>query len=636
MIKEIVQLVERLPEKLKAKGLKPKEGLHIMLSMKLRDDTWIMDAESIQWEHYSKKSGEVSTFLERCMQLQIKAWMIDTNKCFDLPTKAIHSCSPYCIGFKREHLEGGKKFEANADKKKDQITDRIGNYFSKAYELVSEEERQRLKVFKQIFIDPTHPLYFLNLLSENEKYAELGEGEYITFYLDEPLENYLVAHDRYLAEKLFNTAKYNTKPDKDGLIYGTNDFFNGFNGSMPFLLHQSATFNISGRVSNEEAKKLFEFQQILPRKTLPNPLPIFIFFEELGSDDGKATLQDKVIGLFNKSGNKIGYKEIIENLWDKHKDKFANYYLLNYQNTKDGLVFNDFDFVSKFEYEIKDADGHPWRIQDLFSNKGGYDINNVFEFQNQVVRQIFNNQLIVKSKENSWRYKYFDDIEEKYSKSAPNHLNILKFRKALYDFIYKSKRKAITKPMFDEMMTVSILEDIRLDKYEKKQHSEYYNIYQKLNIWFSLYEKFINSQPQNSKSMASKLADYQRFVTDIANGKEIPKNISLEEYAFAAGQVISFILSLSESADRSYQRMEPFVQKVKVEQLNTAIAHEIARYKHKILNYKESPFKRVSTFVLSFEEESNIKKFLPQLLAGLFADSPFYKNKNKEVEIIES
>jgi len=425
MIKEIVPFTERLPEKLKAEGLKPKEGLHILLTMKQENDTWKMDTENIRWEHYSKKDEEISDFLEKCVQLQINAWMIDTNKCFDLPTKAIHSCSPYCVGFKREHLEGGKKFEANAGKKKDQIADRLGAYFSKASELVDEEEQQRIKVFEQVFTNPEHPLYFLNLLSENEKYAELGEGEYIIFYLDETLETYQAAHERYLAEKLFNTAKYNTKPNENGLIYGTNNFFNGFNGSMPFLLHQSATFDISGRISNEEAKKLFEFQQILPRKTLPNPLPIFIYQEEL---------QSEVIGLFRMSGYKIGYKEIVETLWDKYKDDFANYYLLHYQNTKDGLVFNDFDFVSKFEYELKDADGQSWRIQNLFGKTNGYDVSNVFEFQNQVVRQIFNNQLIVKDTKDSWRYKYFDEIEEKYCKSARNRLNILKFRKAFYGF----------------------------------------------------------------------------------------------------------------------------------------------------------------------------------------------------------
>lgn len=73
-------------------------------------------------------------------------------------------------------------------------------------------------------------------------------------------------HQKYLADKLFNTEKYNTKPDEAGRIFGTSNFMNGFNSNMPFLTHQTASFEITGRISDEDAKYLYEFQQVLPRK----------------------------------------------------------------------------------------------------------------------------------------------------------------------------------------------------------------------------------------------------------------------------------------------------------------------------------------------------------------------------------
>ncbi|MGB0432162.1 MAG: hypothetical protein ACPGLV_16925, partial [Bacteroidia bacterium] len=102
-----------------------------------------------------------------------------------------------------------------------------------------------------------------------------------------------------------------------------------------------------------------------------------------------------------------------------------------------------------------------------------------------------------------------------------------------------------------------------------------------------------------------------------------------KEFMYSAGQVIAYILNQSESADRSYKHLEPYLQKVNAEQLKGAIAHEIARYKHKISNYKESRFKPVSAFVLSYETEANLKKLLPELLAGLFADNQLYSLKNE-------
>ncbi|MBI1183326.1 hypothetical protein GC194_03585 [bacterium] len=627
MIKEIVQFTENLEPELKQMGLAPKEGLHVVLKLEITGNVWRINKTKLQSEIYSKKQSEISGYLEQCILWQQNAWMIDTNKCFDAPAKAIHSCSPYCVGFKREHLDGGKKYVANEANKKPQIQDRMSSYFSKALNLLNNEaETQRLKVFEELFSNPEHELYFLKLLNSLPTYEELGESDYIIFYLDEPLENYRKAHEKYLGDKLFNTDKYNTKPNDEGLIYGTNNFFNGFNGSMPYLMHQTATFDITGRISNKEAKKLFEFQQILPRKILPNPLPIFIYNNEL---------QGKYIGLFNRDEKKLGFREIFEELDKNHQQEFANYYLLNYQNTKDGLVFNDFDFVAKFEYELNDENGKPWDVKSLFGLKAGYSIPNVFAFQNHIIQRIFNNNLIVKTKDDSWRLKYFDEIEEKYCKSSRNYLSILKFRKAIYDFIYKSKRQAISSHMFHEMMMVSILEDIRLDETKalkdgKVSHSEYFNIIEKLNIWFSLFEKFDHSQlNKNQKSMASKLKDYQAFVDGIASGNEPPEKEADKEFMYAAGQVIAYVLNQSESADRSYKHLEPYLQKVNSEQLKGAIAHEIARYKHKIGNYKDSRFKPVSAFVLSYETEANLKKFLPELLAGLFADNQLYSSKNE-------
>lgn len=628
MIKEIVKFTELLDDDIKKSGIKPKYGLHILFNLVLEKDIWKIGQKEIGNELYSKKDGVISDFLSGCIPLQQNAWMIDTNKCFDTPTKAIHSCSPYCVGFKREHLQGGVKYEANAAKKKPQLEERMSSYFSKAMDLVENENtRQKLQVFEEVFVNPEHQLYYIDYLKTLPQYEELAESDYIIFYLNDSIENYKKAHENYLGERLFNTAAYNTKADEDGVVFGTSNFKNGFDSKKPYLIHKTATFDISNRISNKQAFSLFEFEQILPRKVLPNPLPIFIYSNELQKD---------VIGLYNREGNRLGYKEIIEQLWDKHNQDFANYYLLNYQNTKDGLVFNDFDFVTKFEYDLTDNEGKPWFINSLFGDGISNELGNVFQFQNQIIQKIFNNNLIIKTKDGNWRYKYFDDIDEQYCKSSRNYLNVLKYRKAIYEFVFKSKRQAITSSMFSDMIRVSILEDIRLDKYENNRHSEKYNIYEKLNIWFSLNEKFNQSQTTiNQKSMASKLKDYLQFVNGLADGKEPPENASDTEFVFAAGQVIAYVLNQSESADKSYQHLEPFLQKVKAEQLKGAIAHEIARYKHKIKNYKDSRFKPVAAFVLSYEADVNLKKYLPEMLAGLFSDNLLY-NKTKENDSTEN
>ncbi|GAB4133866.1 MAG: hypothetical protein Fur0027_22310 [Raineya sp.] len=661
MIKEIVQFTKNIDEEFKNLGIKPKEGLHIMLKLAEEENVLRLDTENIQYERYTKKLSE-SELIEKCKFLTQNAWCIDMNKCFDLPAKAIHSCSPFCIAFKKEHIEGGKKFAENQKNNKKQIQERFGEYFAKALELLPiPEEKEKYKVFKSFFTQQDFQAILKNiseefsektsrldtqiqelkekqknetdksqkeiikqkiaeLEQEKEKYKPLEDGDYIIFYLDEPLEKYKNAHQKYLADKLFNTSKHNTPPNEQGDIYGTSNFFNGFNQKMPFLLHRTATFDITGRISDKEAKLLYEFEQILPRKVLPNPLPIFIYKEEL---------QKEVVGLFKENEFKLSYQEIIEKLWKRYQDDFADYYLLFYANTKDGLVFKDFDFVSKFEYALNDTEGRPWKIEDLFNIQYTFSIDNVFAFQNDILTIIFNNSLIVRSKEKNWQYKYFDDIEEKYCKSALNYTLILKYRQAFYEFIYKSKRQAITQEMFHDIMKNSILEDIRLDKVENNTHKEHYNILKKLNIWFSLYEKFDRSfNPKHQKTMASKLNEYRQFVEELAEDKADVSQASVEQFAFAAGQVIYYILQKSKSADKSYQSLEPYLQQVSCEGLKKAIANDFARYKHE--NYSQR-FEKVASFVLTYQTDSNMKKVLPEILAGVFSNNElFNKKENNE------
>ena len=656
MIKELANFTKDLHEDFKNLELKCREGLHIMLQIVKNEDILSIDPKLVNFEIYSKKMNEESEFITRCKFLIQNAWCIDTNKCFDLPTKAIHSCSPFLVAFKREHLEGGEKFNENAKNNKKQVSERFSSYFEKAFELFeTEEEKQRYTLFKNFFVfkdfenvlkqievihtekrdELTNRLESLKQVQKDEtdkvkkeeqknhvkeletellKVKEIEDSEYILFYLDEPLEVYIKPHSKYLADKLFNTDKYNTEPNEEGLIYGTSNYMNSFNSNMPFLSHQTATFHITGRISNVESKLLNEFNQILGRKILPNPLPIFVF---------KYELQQKAIGIFKESGFKVGYREIIEALIQDHKEDIGNYYLLNWVNSADGIIFRDFDFVSKFEYEYRAI------VEDLFEAKYQTHLETIFDFQNELLPIIFNNNFIVKTKEGAVIQKYFDEIDSKYCKSAQNQILILKYRKAFYDFVYKSKRQAITQEMFHDIMKVSILEDIRLDKIENGNHKEYFNIRKKLNIWFSLYEQFTQNNI-NEKTMASKLKDYQEFVEKITNDEADFDTATDEQFMFVAGQVIDYLMSKSKSADTSYQLLEPYTQKSNCRELQKSITNDFVRYKH--ANYS-SNFEKAASFVLTHKTGVNLKNYLPELLAGVFSKNQLFATKKESITI---
>ncbi len=623
MINELVQFTEGLDGELKALGRKPKEGLHILLCLQQENSQILFNRSSLAQIAFTRKkspSPEEIQFLKRCALLSSLSWCVNTNKCFDLPIKAIHSCSPYCIAIKRENLKGGEKYKANT---KVQVYERISDYFGKASEyLETDEERQKIKLFEQALNSEEKYHGWLMLCPE---YEQLKGSDYIIFYLDTPSKLYEPPHTRYLEDKLFNTNDHNKEVNEE--VFGTSDFFNGYPIKKPFLTHQSASFDIAARISAKDARSLFEFQDVMSRNILPKPLPIFINQDEIVKKSGR-TLQESAMIIFKReaeSGNRIGYKEIIEELYEKHGEELGNYYLLFYDRGE----IKDFDFVPKFDFLLKDHNGNNWAIEDLFNCGNGQEIKNVFNFQQAVLQKVFNNGLVVKIKAGGFQYRYFDEIDNKYIKTDACYLHILQYRKAFYDFIYKSKRQSVTETMFANVLQTSVLEDIRLDEFKNKSHSEEWNIRQKLNIWFSLQENFNLSPYKNNETMAHKLKEHREFIQKLT--KDEADIETDEQYAFAAGQVIYYLMSKSKTGDRSYKRLEPFMQQVHSKQLNMAISRMFDAYKHeKYSSNFNAPFAQV----VAYDTDRNIRELIPTMLSGIFSKNVLFSDKEYAEDVI--
>ena len=641
MIKEIVKFMELLPDDFKTIGSQPKDGLHIEMKIQIdSDNVCRIDTDNFTYEMYSSKKKESSPFLDKCKTRHQNAWCIDTNKCFDLPTKAIHSCSPYLVAFKRDHLRGGDKFIENEKLNKSQIYDRFNDYFTKASSLVSEDMNNGIyDVYKYFFVRDQFS-HILNLIESEQtnkrldiidkieskktlekievdkqakenirndiktleqlldKVRPLSMADYILFYLDVPITHYVSAQDSYLKARLFNTDEYNTEPDENNLVYGTSNFLNGFNNKMPFLMHQTASFDITGRISNVEAKLLFEFTKLLPNLNLQSPLPLFVYEEEL---------EQQMIAIIKDSESKMKFQDLIMSIVNEHKQDLGNYYLLFWQNTKDGLVFRDFDFVSKFEYELKEK----FNIENYFElrKKDSKElkhyplITNIFQLEQVVLQPLIHNKY--------HRTNYFSDLtKDGYEELDGTFQSYAKYRKSVYDYIYKSQRTLIDQHVFYEMTFNAIKDDLKLGYGE--------SIKEKLNIWYSVQHIF---NQNNKEIMGDKLKDYQLFVAELVSEEGTQREASDADFAFTAGMVINYIINKSQSADTSYQLLEPYLQQSRCSELKKAITRDFARYKHEKFSRR---FDRAAAFVLSYETDTNLKNLLPQILSGVFAKNQLY------------
>lgn len=610
MIKELINFTNSLDSELKAIGMTPKEGLHILLSFEEQDGQFSI-SEKIEYEIYSKKDKELTTAKKRFATLANLAWMVNTNKCFDLPSKGIHSCSPYCLAFKRESIRGGAKF----NDAKIKLYERISAYFDKSLELLEDEsEKERAKVFKFALNGEEKVHSFLDQIPE---YSQLKDAEYIVFYLDINEEKYKIPNDKYLGGKLFNTEEYN-ELGTDNQVYGTSNFLNGFNTKKPYLKHQSASFDITGRVSANDAKTLFEFESIIGRRILPNPLPIFVYGDELKAsiDLFKADALD--------GGNRKGHKDIIDSLLKKlSKETIGNYYLLYYERGE----IKDFDFVSQFQYRLIDKNEKNFKVLDVFNEGKSYQINDVFEFQSRILPILFNNSLVVKTKgEGPLILKYFDDLEQKYcdDNNTTIYNLVMTYRGAFYDFIYKSKRKSINETMINHIVMTGIYSDLKKlnGADDSQERNRAYSIKTKLNILFSF------RQFNNQSDMSSIIPALTEKTRQVINNSDVHFETN-EEFAFGVGQLIYFLLNQSESSNKSHAMLEPFVLKTDVNSLKDSIRRLLIKYAYK-LSLGRGRVEKLVAEIQGFTFEGNFKDLHEFMFTGYFTDCLIYEKSQKE------
>lgn len=622
MIQEIINFTKFIDTDMKDvidDYLEPQqEGLFVEFS---NDGSFIFE--------YYKEGNSISPLLRRCISRLRYSWTIEYDKkplyqkCLDLPNKRIHSVSPFVVATKRKYLDGGKEF---ATKSVDSIY--IKKYLKGA--IAATKSSNNVDVEANLFKDNlvNNFAQLLSIIKEQKFTAE----SYVLIFCNTNLDNYKSTYSNYLKTRIFNSSNLGLT-DKNGKsvgektattlneLRGWSNFFNGYNAGKPFLQHQTSLTS-TNTITNTEATYLYLFKEYCRLNIFPNPLPIFIDYNELKIDG----LQSEIIQIYNSTkGKKLSYYEIIDRIFSKKGIVLQKYYLL-YRGVN-GI--NDFDFVPLFRYKfdsvinvenvtkegvIKDGMFEPMHIE---------RIENIFDFERIIVKDMFNNSL-VKIKEEKYSTNYFGDVDSKdVSGGDIMYQLILKYRKAFYDYIYKSQTEALNSDMFEDIMYNSILSNIRND--EIKTRFEYNNsIKRKINIWFSLYRLFSNNI-NNNMIMASKITELQAKMVAVAKGEADIE--TKEEFAFGAGQIVSYLMDRSAASNKTYALLEPYLQKSKSDQLQDAIAQTIAVYKHDISVYKGT-FENLSSQVLTDDCNADMRPLLKYFLAGCFSPCAVYNKKD--------
>lgn len=608
MIQEIKNFVENLSEDAFTLNLKLREGLYVFLDIVKRGDEFVLANEKEVFDtkedllvYNQKEDISNHALYKKFLDLDTQTTVVGSgkNKSFNSSSGIfMFTATPFGVALKKERYDTSEK-----------TVKALKDYFKASKKYISKQEHFDWADKFQGFCE-SKLLQIIPLLKEFEG---LKKNNLIFFYLKAPaLTDYKITSEAYLKEKVFNKEEFNVELS-DG-TFGVSDSLSGFNDKKMFLKHFSAPLEYNYRVSGEVAMQIWKFFQMQSNKQIPNPVPIFIDKQELNK---------KMISIFNSDEGKIGHSMIIKRILQHSGQKdLQNYYLIYFQGIKGSRVA-DIDFIPVFRYEENEA-----KIVEVFplaAKQAAKKIENVFDLENHVFNRALNGQL----KTDTW-LKYFGEI-----KYDPKYLTditynqLLKYRQAIYDFIYKSKRQAITALMFDDLMVQGIIDDIRHDELKNGEHTQGYSIKEKLNIWFSLYQFFTNTSQKNRDNMINRTQELLVQLRELSKPESDKYLKDDQAFAFASGQLIWKLLIQSKSSNRSHALLEPFLQKVDVGQFKLAIARTFEMYKHEFTLYpKKYEFDKIMSEVMGYmPDEKNVKTLLPFLLAGYFSKSIFSKSE---------
>lgn len=655
MIREIINftrdLLADIPD-IRLWNAKPDKGLHVFVDID-ENSRWINTElkEGVDYTYYDGENENIKLWGD-CIRYQEATTYISMNKVkkFD-PKQKIHSCSPFAIAYNFNFNEADKNTYGipvlkKSDKpSKEEIQNNEALIRNKRYEVVCERvsdyKKNSIAVYGlnfkeasgELFSEPSYKYknqingFFrefpeiLSAIKNIKEYSLLKDKDYLHIYLRSvPIEEMEKQYHHYVEQEIFSGDVLSDK------TYGTAGFFTAYSQKKLFMRHQTGCQieGVSQRVSTEDAMLLFEFMKLLRRKCFPNPLPIVVDQKEINK---------AIIKLYNESGEKLSTRQILTQLFQKRNIKYlSDFFLFNLRNTMSGYVINDFDFVSLFRFELVPA------IHILNLMEAGYYVNDkmkkdpdihiqtIFDFEKIAVRTIFNNSL-VRIKDDTYVTHYFDNLDPKYVPGGNTMVDLIcKYRKCIYEYIYKSKTGGITHNMIDDMLLTSIKTNILNDKI--KGRTEWNNkIKTKLNLWFSLYDFFSNNKVN---AMTSRIKELKTKINEVSLGEADLE--TQEEFAFAAGQLISYLIDRSAASNKTYALLEPYLQKSKISMLQTSLSQSIATYKHDIRVVHKGRFENIAAQALTFSPDGEMKPLLRYLLAGCFSPCVIYEKKEQTTE----
>ena len=564
----------------------PKDGTYRLIVMK--DDGWVIkDPVDII---FNKKTNtvDISNDMDYLLiqELDYKSKLLEMNKPID-PKKVIHSNNYLSLAVKKESVTSGKLSEEiiqqyyeilrNPNKKYEKKT-QARELYHVAEERLGQPDIEAIdKIEKFILANKQDIWKDINL--EKKNYVKL-----FFVYQEEKKtkEIYKIESERYLIPNIYNNNNFNMEFEK-GIVGLPNDNM-GMNSKKPYLENKTRKVKVPYLLDQESALLQSKFFDYLFGQVSKKRFHIYVdnIDKKICSYTNKDKPEDIVSGYYlrcrmGKAGAEICEADVITH----YKTKL-----------EPGLVLKNYieipeERIEKSKIHYDEAIEDQWVIMDL--------INGIF-FEGKLKNNFFTDAKDM---------NIYDDCLKQ---------SILKSRNILANWFWRGEQNQLVKILDDVSLALiknSILND------------ETFAAQRKFNLRWSLLE-YLDDQEVGVHM--SEIRNQLREHINVAKDVEWDF-ISDEEYSYAVGQAVSYLLHLSKANNKTESYVNPFFNAKNSKVIKQRLLRMYKKYNYQIIHINGGRNAQLLSHVMEYEPKE-IKHEL--IMAGFTAPSLMYEKKTDD------
>lgn len=554
----------------------PADGTYVLAQLK-NDSYEIREVIDIKLDKKTKEiSGKSNSNFQDICTYDYNSKLIDMNKPID-GKKIIQSNNYLSFIIKKESLTNGKLCDERIDEYYNKLANPYLKYDKgnsrKIYESVEEElGKVDIETLEKIKTWIKENIFNLNI--------DVSGKDYLKIFFEYTIEDYTKEGRRYLIPNIYNNNDFNINIG-EGILGLPNDNM-GLNAKKPYLENKTRKITVPYLANNEEV--------LLQKK----------FFDYL--------MNYAVVGKINVYVSNIDNEiKAYEN--GKLPDKNFNGIFLRLKKGKE-VEIHDYDVITgykpnlakKFEFKnILKIDQSSKNISVQKYGKWG----KLDDIQ-QVINEVFFSKFLISN--------YFTEPSDLSINDGNLKNNLLLSREVLFNWIYKGADNGVFSVL--NRASLSLVKGSIENGYIPKASHQF-------NLRWSLINYF-----KGGKDMADVIHDIKDSLRVKINESITNKLDNDDEYYFAVGQLVNYLLSKSKGKKRPHSLANPFINGKNNSEIKEKLRKLYGKYSYD-LDMNGKRFNNLYAMIIGYSPEGKVNQDL--IVGGYLSNNLIYE-KDKGAE----